>query len=145
MWMDRAAFEALVAEALDELPAEFAALLENIAVEVRDEPDRETLEELGLDPARHTLFGLYRGVPLEDRGGWYGNVLPDVVTLYRGPLLRAAGTPEALRRQVRLTLYHEIGHHFGFSDEEMAAWERSVEAAEDRGADHGSRRGPGAV
>ena len=121
--MDRPAFENLVARALDSLPAAYARLLENIVVQVRDEPDPETIRSLGLDPARATLFGLYTGVPLEQRGGWYGNVLPDVVTIYRGPLLRAFREPDALERQVRLTLLHEIGHHFGFTDAEMAAWE----------------------
>ncbi len=121
--MDRPAFEALVGRAMDSLPAEFARLLENIVVQVRDEPDPGTIRSLGLDPAESTLFGLYTGVPLEHRGGYYGNVLPDVVTIYRGPLLRAFREPEALERQVRLTLLHEIGHHFGFTDAEMAAWE----------------------
>jgi predicted Zn-dependent protease with MMP-like domain len=126
MWMDREAFEELVGEALDGLPIPFAELLENIVIQVRDEPDPGTIEDLGLDPARSTLFGLYTGVPLEHRGGFYGNVLPDVVFLYRGPLLRACCTPEELRRQVRLTLLHELGHHFGFSDAEMAAWEEAL-------------------
>lgn len=123
MWMDRQTFEELVARALDSLPATFAGLLENIVIQVRDEPDPGTIVSLGLDPDRSTLFGLYTGVPLEHRGGYYGNVLPDVVTIYRGPLLRAFHDPRSLERQVRLTLMHEIGHHFGFTDAEMAAWE----------------------
>jgi len=121
--MDRTEFEALVGRALDSLPAALAGFLENIVVQVRDEPRPETIAALGLDPERNTLFGLYEGVPLEHRGGWYGNVLPDVVTVYRGPLLRAFRDTGALERQVRLTLLHEIGHHFGFTDREMAAWE----------------------
>ncbi len=126
MWLDREAFEELVAEALDGLPLAFARRLENIVIQVRDEPDPATIQALGLDPRRSTLLGLYTGVPLEHRGGFYGNVLPDAVFLYRGPLLRACHTPEELRRQVRLTLLHELGHHFGFSDAQMAAWEEAL-------------------
>lgn len=126
MWLGRGEFEELVSWALDGLPLAFAAKLENIVIQVRDEPSRETIESLGLDPRRSTLFGLYTGVPLEHRGGFYGNVLPDVVLLYRGPLLRAFSTREELVRQVRLTLLHELGHHFGFSDAQMRAWEDAV-------------------
>jgi predicted Zn-dependent protease with MMP-like domain len=126
MWLGREEFEELVSWALDGLPLAFAAELENIVIQVRDEPSRETIESLGLDPRRSTLFGLYTGVPLEHRGGFYGNVLPDVVLLYRGPLLRAFPTREGLARQVRLTLLHELGHHFGFSDAQMRAWEETV-------------------
>jgi len=126
MWLGREEFEELVSWALDGLPLAFAAELENIVIQVRDEPSRETIESLGLDPRRSTLFGLYTGVPLEHRGGFYGNVLPDVVLLYRGPLLRAFRTREGLARQVRLTLLHELGHHFGFSDAQMRAWEETV-------------------
>ena len=121
--MSRAEFEEVVADALDQLPLPFAELLENIVVQVREAPDREMIESVGLDPRRHTLFGLYTGVPLDRRGEAYGNVLPDVVLLFRRPLLAACPGRDALIRQIQLTLLHEIGHHFGFSDEEMHAWD----------------------
>jgi predicted Zn-dependent protease with MMP-like domain len=101
--------------------------MSNISVQVREEPDLETLRSLGLDPRYDTLFGLYTGVPLDERGGWYGNVLPDVIVLYRRPLLEACRTRVRLVHQIQLTLLHEIGHHFGFSDEEMDAWEHDFE------------------
>jgi predicted Zn-dependent protease with MMP-like domain len=121
--MDRDQFESVVADALDSLPPEFSELMSNITVQVREEPDIASIERVGLDPRHHTLFGLYTGVPLDERGGWYGNVLPDVIILYRQPLLRACSDRSALVRQIQLTLLHEIGHHFGFSEEEMDAWE----------------------
>jgi predicted Zn-dependent protease with MMP-like domain len=121
--MNREEFESAVAEALDSLPLEFAELMSNVAIQVHETPDRKTLLELDLDPKRDTLFGLYTGVPLDERGGWYGNVLPDVIVLYRQPLLSACQTRRNLIHQIQLTLLHEIGHHFGFSEEEMAAWE----------------------
>ena len=125
--MNRADFESVVAEALDQLPHQFAELMSNISIQVREEPDRETLLDLELDPLNDTLFGLYTGVPLDQRGGWYGNVLPDVIVLYRRPLLAACRTKRRLIHQIQLTLLHEIGHHFGFSEREMHAWEHEFE------------------
>ena len=97
--------------------------MSNIAVQVEEWPDDQTLLELGLDPRRDTLYGLYTGVPLDERGGWYGNVLPDVILIYRQPLLDDCRSREELVREIQLTLLHEIGHHFGLSEEEMDAWE----------------------
>jgi predicted Zn-dependent protease with MMP-like domain len=125
--LNRAAFEEVVADALDRLPEEFAELMSNIAVQVEDRPDAGTLSDLGLDPRRDTLYGLYTGVPLDERGGWYGNVLPDVIQLYRNPLLDDCRDREELIHQIQLTLLHEIGHHFGFGEEEMEAWETEFE------------------
>jgi predicted Zn-dependent protease with MMP-like domain len=125
--MNREEFEAVVAEALDGLPLEFAELMSNVTIQVREKPDDGTIRRLDLDPRHHTLFGLYTGVPLDERGGWYGNVLPDVIVLYRRPLLDACRTRTSLIRQIQLTLLHEIGHHFGFSDDEMEAWEEEFE------------------
>ena len=129
--MNRKEFESVIGEALDGLPVEFAELMSNITVQVREAPDVSTLESLDLDPRHDTLFGLYTGVPLDERGGWYGNVLPDVIVLYRQPLLAACGSRTELIHQIQLTLLHEIGHHFGFSDEEMDAWEHEFQGLAD--------------
>ena len=124
MHLSRSQFEGAVGEALDRLPLRFAELMSNVVVQVREAPDAQTLESLDLDPRYDTLFGLYTGVPLDQRGGWYGNVLPDVIVLYRRPMLAACRTRTQLVRQIQLTLLHEIGHHFGLSDAEMDAWEQ---------------------
>jgi predicted Zn-dependent protease with MMP-like domain len=129
--MNRIEFESVVSEALDGLPLEFAELMSNVSIQVREAPDDATLESLDLDPRSDTLFGLYTGVPLDERGGWYGNVLPDVIVLYRQPLLAACRTRAALIHQIQLTLLHEIGHHFGLSDDEMDAWEHQFEGLVD--------------
>jgi predicted Zn-dependent protease with MMP-like domain len=105
--------------------------MSNITIQVREAPEVATLESLDLDPRHHTLFGLYTGVPLDERGGWYGNVLPDVIVLYRQPLLAACRTRSKLIQQIQLTLLHEIGHHFGLSDDEMDAWEHEFEGLAD--------------
>ena len=125
--MNHEEFEQAIADALDGMPLQFAELMENVVVQVAEVPDRQTILDLGLDPRRDTLFGLYTGVPLDQRGGYYGNVLPDVIVLYRRPLLEAARSRRQLVHQIQLTLLHEIGHHFGFSEEEMDAWEEEFE------------------
>lgn len=117
--MDRSEFEALVRAALDELPEEFARRLENIEVVIEEEPSPALLRALGIDPRRGTLFGLYQGVPLHQRGAGYGGVLPDKISIFRRPLLQACASPERLREQVRRTVIHEIGHYFGLDDDEI--------------------------
>jgi predicted Zn-dependent protease with MMP-like domain len=131
--MNRTDFEAAVAEALDGLPMEFAELMSNVAIQVEERPADSTLANLGLDPRRDTLFGLYTGVPLDQRGGWYGNVLPDVIVLYRQPLLEGTRDRRQLVHQIQLTLLHEIGHHFGFSEAEMGSWEHEFEGLDGDG------------
>lgn len=110
-------FEFLVTKALDQLPPEFAELVENVAVVVEEEPTPDDLEEIG-DLEGDDLLGLYRGVPLADRDSFY-SALPDQVVLFRGPLLRACANRRQLIREVRATLIHELGHYFGLSDDEM--------------------------
>ncbi len=109
----RTRFERLVEEALDSLPEEIAARMENVEVVLEDEPP---LEELARLPRGVTLFGLYHGIPLTRRGNNYAGVLPDRISIYQGPIERRAGSAEAIRVQVRKTVIHEIAHHFGIDD-----------------------------
>lgn len=110
-------FEVLVGRALDQLPEEFAELLNNVVVLAEDEPDPELLAQMGFAPGEE-LLGLYTGVPLTEREtGW--NTLPDTVSIYRGPLLRICQDRRELIGEIRDTVMHELGHHFGLSDEEM--------------------------
>jgi len=104
------AFEALVAEALDGLPAWVHERLENIQVVVEEQPPADA-------PG---LMGLYHGIPLTERGNDYTWALPDRITLYRRTIEGAAGhRPEAIRRAVADTVVHEIAHFFGISDERL--------------------------
>jgi len=112
-------FRELVAEALDDLPEEFGELLDNVAVVVEDEPDPELLAELGMEPQKgDELLGLYHGIPLDARGFDYGG-LPDRVAIYRGPILRIAHSRREIVEQVRETVLHELGHHFGLREEDL--------------------------
>lgn len=99
-------FEELVVAALDQIPAELRRLMQNVAVFVDDEP------EAGSPP----LLGRYEGTPLTARGDWYSGVLPDRITIYRGPILRISRTTEDVVNEVTVTVAHEIAHHFGISD-----------------------------
>lgn len=109
-------FEDLVAQALDSLPADIAVAMENVEVVVEDEPPPGALASL---PRGHTLLGLYHGIPLTKRGISYSGTMPDKISIYRGPISRLARTPDAIRHQIRKTVIHEIGHHFGIEDSRL--------------------------
>jgi predicted Zn-dependent protease with MMP-like domain len=115
--MDREKFQKMVSEALDAIPDEFQPYLANIEVVVEDAPSAELLRDLDLDPRHDTLFGLYHGTPLNERGHAHGGGLPDRIVLYYRPLVRGCRTPRALRREIRATVIHEIAHHFGLDDD----------------------------
>jgi predicted Zn-dependent protease with MMP-like domain len=117
--MTRRKFEALVERALRRLPRRFKDKLVNVVVVVEAWPDPKTLADLGLEPP-DTLLGLYRGVDLTHRDASYGNVLPDTVTIYQGPIEEEAGDdPAAMADVVRETVVHELGHYFGLDDDTM--------------------------
>ena len=116
--MRRARFERLVAEALDSLPPEFREKMENVEVVIEAWPSREEVRRMGL-PHREALLGLYEGVPLTKRTSGYGLVLPDRITIYQGPVEACCHRAEEVRRQVRQVVMHELGHHFGISDERL--------------------------
>jgi len=116
--MTRRQFEALVERALRRLPRKFKDKLANIAVVVEAWPEDATLAELGIEPP-DTLYGLYRGVDLTRRDSSYGNVLPDTVTIYQGPIEEDCVDEEEMAELVRETVVHELGHYFGLDDETM--------------------------
>jgi predicted Zn-dependent protease with MMP-like domain len=107
--MPRDEFEGLVSEALDLIPPELTALMRNVVVLVEDDPPAH-------DP---DLLGLYHGVPLTERGSWYGGVLPDRILIFRNPTLRICDTRDDVVAEVEITVVHEIAHHFGINDERL--------------------------
>src|SRR5438477_3994947 len=116
--MTRKQFEAVVERALRRLPRAFREKMANVVVVVEDWADDETLEEMGIEPP-DTLYGLYRGVDLTRRDSSYGNVLPDTIHIYQGPIEEDCADPEEMAELVRDGVVHEVGHHFGLDDETM--------------------------
>ncbi len=105
-------FEAMVADALDSIPDELAGRLENVAVMVQDWPTAAQL-----NGRTGTLLGLYEGIDLPRRSPLgYTGVMPDKITIFRGPLSMRARDEADLAQQVRVTVLHEVGHYFGLSD-----------------------------
>ena len=91
-------------------------------------PDEDQLFSVGLQHG-DTLFGLYQGVPLPLRGGNYSLVLPDVITIYKDVIEAECGSDLEIREQVRKTVIHELGHYFGFNDDELYALEKGWKQA----------------
>jgi len=116
--MRREEFEELVESALRRLPRPFRLKLRNIAVVVEDWADEETLRDMGIEPP-DTLYGLYRGVDLTRRDSSYGNVLPDTIHIYQGPIEEDCADPEEMAELVRDVVTHEVGHYFGLDDDTM--------------------------
>jgi predicted Zn-dependent protease with MMP-like domain len=101
-------FDDHVRAALDELPPELSAALENVAVRV----ENENADDPG-------LLGLYHGVPLPERGDVAGQ-LPDTISIYRAPLEASFPDPEELREEIRITVLHELAHYFGLDEDRLA-------------------------
>ncbi|WP_220794217.1 metallopeptidase family protein [Nocardioides pelophilus] len=105
--MDAERFDALVAEALDEIPDEIAMLVRNVVVLVEEEPPEDEPDD---------LLGLYDGVALTERDSSLIPQLPDRIFLFRGPLLDMCDDEDDLVEEIRITVVHEIAHHFGIDD-----------------------------
>ncbi len=120
--MNRKRFEALVAEAITLIPKRFREAMRNVAVVVEDEPPAELLDEMEI-PEGDTLFGLYQGTPLPERGWDYGNTLPDRIVIYQFPIEDACDTEDEIVGTIGETVIHEFGHYFGLSEEEIEAIE----------------------
>jgi predicted Zn-dependent protease with MMP-like domain len=105
--MSREDFEDAVSEALDRIPGDLAKMMDNVVVLVEDDaPDGDS-----------DLLGLYEGTPLTERDGWWAaGSLPDRITIFRNPTLAVCDTAEEVVEEVRVTVVHEIAHHFGIDD-----------------------------
>jgi predicted Zn-dependent protease with MMP-like domain len=101
-------FEELVADALDEIPADLTRLMDNVVVLVEDQ-----------NPEEPDILGLYEGIALTERGTDYAGVLPDRIFVYRTPILAVCDTEDDVVDEVAITVVHEIAHHFGIDDERL--------------------------
>lgn len=115
--MDRQSFQNLVEKALRRLPKRFKSKIRNISVEIEDRASPGLLADMGIEGG--TLFGLYQGVPLTEREWNFGNVLPDRIVIYQRPIEEAARSSEEIEDIVLETVIHEVGHYFGFTDDEL--------------------------
>jgi predicted Zn-dependent protease with MMP-like domain len=102
-------FDEVVGEALDGVPEELTRLMDNVALFVENEPPADN----------PNLLGWYHGTPLTERGWNYSGVLPDRIVVFRRPLLRMCRSRDQLVDEVRITVVHEIAHHFGIDDERL--------------------------
>jgi predicted Zn-dependent protease with MMP-like domain len=114
--MDRKAFEKLIQDAVRELPEEFRNKLQNVAIIVEDYPSEELIEQMELSPD-DTLFGLYEGVPLTERGYFDQPLLPDRILIFQRAIEDEFDSEEEVKEELKVTLVHEIAHFFGMSDE----------------------------
>jgi len=108
--MEPERFDELVDQALDGIPDELASLVRNVVVLVEDEPPEDEPDD---------LLGLYDGVALTERDGLLGGELPDRIFIFRGPLLDLCADEAELVEEVRITVVHEVAHHFGIDDDRL--------------------------
>lgn len=118
--MQRARFERLVAQALDTLPPQFARRLTNIAVMVEPRPSREVARDLGAD-----ILGLYQGASEMEQSPMAPYELPEVIVIYQDNIEAVCRTDAEIIDEIRKTVIHEVGHHFGLTDDQMEAWEEN--------------------
>ncbi len=111
-------FEELVARAVESLPEEFRDRMENIDVLVEDWPTPEQISRAGLGH-EETLLGLYEGIPVTQRSTGYGMVMPDRITIFRGPLEAKCATADSITAEIQRVVRHEIAHHFGIGDDRL--------------------------
>ena len=125
--MNSEAFESLVSNiGFSPVPEKFRNLISNVALIVLDDVPLETRRSMNL-PNNQTLLGFYQGIPLPKRGDYYGSVLPDTITLYRIPIIRAAaleGLP--VQKVIEDTIWHEVAHHFGLNEREVRKREGEI-------------------
>jgi predicted Zn-dependent protease with MMP-like domain len=123
MKLTRREFEELVVLALKRLPKFFKKKMKNVDVVVEDRASGDLLSEMDLRSPLE-LFGLYQGVPLDRRGFYYGNVLPDKITLFQIPIESMCKTKEEVKEKVKEVVIHEVGHYFGLDDEKLRELEK---------------------
>lgn len=115
--MDHNEFEKIVIEGIKAIPEKFLEKLDNVDIVIEDNPTKEQLKELKVRNNNH-LLGLYEGIPKTERWN-YAQVLPDKITIFNVPIERIAKSREEIKEIVKETVWHEIAHHFGMSEEQV--------------------------
>jgi len=135
--MDPKRFHQLILRALRDLPTEFRRKMENVEILVEEWPSGEGRRKRGGRRESGSLLGLYHGYPLKERGSWYGNVLPDQITIYQGPIERICRNEKEIEERVREVVLHEVGHYFGLEEEELRVIEREKIEKEEQSSGSG--------
>ncbi len=117
--MTRERFEQIAHEAFDSLPADFRNRVENVHIVVEDYPSDDALGKVKSD--RHSLLGLYQGIPLTHRGQWYGMsaTVPDKISLYQKNIESVCSDEVEMELRIREVLFHELGHYFGMNEAQI--------------------------
>lgn len=118
MKITRKEFEEMVVSSLKGLPKFFKEKMENVDVVVENQASIELLSEMGIR-SPFELLGLYQGIPFDRRGFFYGNVLPDKITLFQNPIESICKTKEEMEEKIKEVVIHEIGHYFGLDEEKL--------------------------
>jgi predicted Zn-dependent protease with MMP-like domain len=126
MKLNRSEFEEVVVSALKRLPKFFRKKMMNVDIVVEGQASQGLLLEMGLR-SPFELLGLYQGIPLDRRGFYYGNVLPDKITLFQIPIESVCKTREEIEERVREVVIHEVGHYFGLDDKRLRELEQEEE------------------
>ncbi len=117
MHLDEEEFDRVIGEAIEALPDQFRASLEHVMIDVMDLPDRQMAREVGAN--RYGLLGLYRGVPLTERSVEQVVQMPARIILFKQNIERMSQARDDVVKQIRVTLLHEIGHHFGYGEKDL--------------------------
>jgi len=120
--MENEEFEKLVKEGISAIPKEFLDKIVNVAIVVEDDPTPHQLKKLKVKNS-YVLFGLYEGIPRTKR--WeYGQVVPDKITIFKNPIVSLARSNEEIKKIVKDTVWHEIGHYFGMNEDQVREAEK---------------------
>jgi len=123
MKLTRKEFEEIVVSSLKRLPKFFREKMKNVDVVIENQASKDLLSDMELR-SPFELLGLYQGIPLDRRGFYYGNVLPDKITLFQIPIESMCKTKEEIEEKVKEVVIHEVGHYFGLDEERLRALER---------------------
>jgi len=121
--MNRERFQRLVARAVEKLPEEFLAMLDNVDIVLEDHPTRAQLGEM---QRGYTLLGLYEGVPRTERGAHYGLVPPDKITIFQQPIEDICYSDDEIIAEIDRVVKHEMAHHFGIDDARLEQLENGT-------------------
>jgi predicted Zn-dependent protease with MMP-like domain len=111
-------FDQLVSNAIDHIPEQYKNRIDNVVFKTEDEPTQEQRKKLGLRDC-DALFGLYEGVPLTKRNGAVYTIVPDVITIFKHPMIDIYNDENSLKNQIYKTVWHEVAHYFGLDHEQI--------------------------